>query len=454
MGDVKVLGMGLRQVAEAIRTGQVSGEEVAEAAVRRALEVQGKLHAFVWLDPDRTLEEARRRARQAPQGPLHGVPLTLKDLIAERGAPFTCGSKRRAEVRAESDAEITRRLRQAGAVFLGRAHLHEFAYGVTNDNPHFGPARNPWDPTCSPGGSSGGSAVAVSTGCVFGSVGTDTGGSVRIPAALCGVVGLKPTYELVPRDGVFPLSPSLDHVGPLARKVEDAALLLEVLAARPGRYTAGLNSGVRGLRLGVPSGAYWDVLDPQVAERVEEAVRVLEAEGAHRVGVDFPWEASSAVATALLMVEAASVHAQGMRSDPGGYGADVRERLLVGLVLPAERYVQALRVRRLLARLCRDLWSRVDLLATPTVPIRAPRLGQSVTEVRGTPYDTRSLLTRFTNPFNVLGLPALSVPCGLVDGLPVGLQLIGRPGDEATVLAAGAVYERATGPWLAPPGFP
>ncbi len=449
-----MLELSLRQVAEAIRTGEVSPVEVAEAAIQRALQVQRTLNAFLWLDPQRTLDQARQRARERVQGPLHGVPVTLKDLIAEQGAPFSCGSKLRAQTRAEADAEVTRRLRQAGAVFLGRAHLHEFAYGVTSENPHYGRARNPWDPGRSPGGSSGGSAVAVSTRCVFGSVGTDTGGSVRIPAALCGVVGLKPTYELVPRDGVFPLSPSLDHVGPLARTVEDVAVLLEVLADRPGRYTAGLGSGVRGLRLGVPAGPYWDVVDPQVAERVEEAVRVLEGEGARRVTVEFPWEACSAVATALLMVEAASVHAHAVRAAPEAFGADVRERLLVGLVLPAERYVQALRVRRALARLCGDLWASADLLAVPTVPVPAPTLGQSVTDLGSGTYETRALLTRFTNPFNALGLPALSVPCGVADDLPVGLQLVGRPGDEATVLAAGAAYELAAGPWPAPPGMP
>ncbi len=450
-GAVNPLDLGLRQVAEAVRAGQLSPVEAVEACLRRAEAVQPVLNPFLWLDGERAREQALRLAQRKPAGLLFGVPLTLKDLIAEAGEPFTCGSKLRAGVRAEQDAEVTRRLREAGAVFLGRAHLHEFAYGVSNENPHFGPARNPWDPARSPGGSSGGSAVAVATGCAFGSVGTDTGGSVRIPAALCGVVGLKPTYERVPREGVYPLAPSLDHVGPLARRVEDVAVLLEAMCATPGRYTAALNAGVRGLRVGVPRGEYWQATHVGVAACFQLAVQRLQEEGARPVPVEFPWEAASAVATALLLVEAATVHADALRRQPEAYGQDVRDRLLVGLVVPGERYAQALRVRRVLGRLCRDLWREVDLLATPTVPVPAPALGEVTTEVRGARYDTRSLLTRFTNPFNALGLPAVSVPCGFADGLPVGLQLVGPPWTEDRVLAAAAVWEAVRGPFPPPP---
>lgn len=447
-----LLQLTLAEASARVRRGELSPVDLVEAALRRAQSVQPKLNAFLWLDPERPRAEARRLAGQRPSGALWGIPVTLKDLVAEEGAPFTCGSARRSGVRAERDAEATRRLREAGAVFVGRAHLHEFAYGVSSENPHFGPARNPWDPARSPGGSSGGSAVAVATGCALGSVGTDTGGSVRIPAALCGVVGLKPTYGLVPRDGVFPLAPSLDHVGPMGRSVEDVALLLEVLAGAPGRYTARLGSGLQGLRVGVPGGAFWELASDGVLERFDEAVRVLEREGARRVPVEFPWEAASAAATAVLMVEASWVHLAGLREDPGGFGPDVRERLLVGLVLPAERYVRALTVCRALSRRAADLFAaEVDVLATPTTPTPAPLLGERVTRLGGEERDTRALLTRFTNPFNALGLPALSVPCGLVDGLPVGLQLVGRLGDEETILAVGRAFERARGTFPAPP---
>jgi len=446
---VTVADLTLTRVAAAIRAGELSPVEVAEAVLERAARVQPRLQPFLWLDEERVREQARRLAQQPPRGVLHGVPVTLKDLVAERGAPWTCGSRLRAQVVAREDAEVTRRLREAGAVFVGRAHLHEFAFGVSNENPHFGPCRNPWDPGRSPGGSSGGSAVAVATGCAFGSVGTDTGGSVRIPAALCGVVGCKPTYGLVPGDGVFPLSPSLDHVGPLARTVEDVALLLEVLAGCPGRYAVA-GSGLRGLRVGVPRGGLWEVLHPGVASCVHEALRTLEEDGARCEPVDFPWEAASAVATALLLVEAAALHVDSLRAHPDEYGRDVRERLLVGLGLPAERYARALRVRRVLARASRALWERVDVLATPTVPLPAPRLGEDRTQLAGGFHEIGSLLTRFTNPFNTLGLPAVSVPCGFADGLPVGLQLVGPPWEEARVLSAAWAYERARGTFPQP----
>ncbi len=446
-----LLQLTLSQAGARLRRAELSPQELVEAALARARSVQPHLNAFVWLDPERARAEARGVSARPCSSRLWGIPLTLKDLIAQKDAPFTCGSARRRDVVADRDAEVTRRLREAGVVFVGRAHLHEFAYGVSSENPHFGPARNPWDPRRSPGGSSGGSAVAVATGCVLASVGTDTGGSVRIPAALCGVVGFKPTYGLLSRDGVFPLSPSLDHVGPLARTVEDVAIVLEGLAGAPGRYTA-LDFGAHGLRIGVPEGAFWELAADGVLERFEEAIRLLEREGARRVPVDFPWEAASAVATALLMVEASWVHLEALRQAPESFGPDVRERLLAGLALPAERYVRALSVRRALIRRAQELWrTEVDVLATPTTPIPAPRLGEQVTGLHGQERDTRALLTRFTNPFNALGLPALSVPCGFVDGLPVGLQLVGGPGQEVVVLAAGHAFERARGPFPSPP---
>ncbi len=447
-----LLALTLTEARARVQRKELSPVDLVEAALLRAQGLQPSLNAFLWLDPERARAQTHSLTQHGPSGPLWGIPITLKDVIAEEGAPFTCGSARRLSIRAAQDAEVTRRLRHAGAVFVGRAHLHEFAYGVSNENPHFGPARNPWDLERSPGGSSGGSAVAVATGCVLASVGTDTGGSVRIPAALCGIVGLKPTYGLVPRDGVFPLAPSLDHVGPLGRTVEDVSLLLEVLVDAPDRYTAAFRLPVRGLRVGVPTGPFWELAAEGVLERFEEAVRLLEREGARRVEVSFPWEAASAAATALLMVEASWVHLRELRESLGTYGPDVRERLLVGLAVPGERYVRALSVRRALARRAWDLFrTEVDILATPTTPIPAPRLGEGVTRLQGQARDVRALLTRFTNPFNALGLPALSVPCGFVDGLPVGLQLVAGPGNEALVLAAGSAFERARGPFPTPP---
>ncbi|MDR7568736.1 MAG: amidase, partial [Armatimonadota bacterium] len=450
------LRLSLVQVARAIRHRRISPREVVEAALRRIEETNPVLRAFLFVDA----EVALRRAREAEEaavrgawwGPLHGIPVALKDLIAQEGAPWTCGSPLRQGVVASEDAPVTARLRQAGAVFVGKTHLHEWAYGVSNDNPHFGPARNPWDPVRSPGGSSGGSGVALATGCVYGSVGTDTGGSIRIPAALCGVVGLKPTYGLVPTQGVYPLSWSLDHVGPMARTVDDVALLLEVLTGIPW----GRSARIRGLRVGMLRNFFEGAVDADVARTVASAAETLRHLGAEVAEVRVEGlEAASAVATALLMVEASTGHLRTLRESPHVYGQDVRERLLVGLALGGERYVRARSVRRaLIRRFLEEVFAQVDVLLTPTVPLPAPPLEEETTYLAGKPYNTRALLTRFTNPFNALGFPALSVPCGLVAGLPVGLQVVGRPFGEATLLRVARAYERARGPAPLPPTGP
>jgi len=446
------LGLSLVQVARAIRHRRISPREVVEAALRRIERINPALRAFLSVDPETALQRAREAEQAAVRGawwgPLHGIPIALKDLIAQEGAPWTCGSVLRRDVVAREDAQVTARLRGAGAVFVGRTHLHEWAYGVSNDNPHFGPARNPWDPGRTPGGSSGGSGVALATGCIYGSLGTDTGGSIRIPAALCGIVGLKPTYGLLPTHGVQALSWSLDHVGPMARTVDDVALLLEVLTGTPW----GRSARIRGVRVGVLRTFFEDALDAGMARAVEVALEALRRLGAEveEVRVD-GLEVASAVATTLLMVEASTGHLRTLRETPYAYGQDVRERLLVGLALAGERYVRARSVRRaLIRRFLQEVFPRVDVLVSPTVPVPAPPLEEETTYLSGKPYNTRALLTRFTNPFNALGFPALSVPCGFVAGLPVGLQLVGPPFQEAMLLRVARAYERARGPFPLP----
>ncbi|MDR5684269.1 MAG: amidase [Armatimonadota bacterium] len=445
--------LSLVELAERIRRKDVSPVEATEAALRRIEEVDPTIHAFLSVDAERAMDAARRAeaevATGGARGPLHGVPFALKDLIAQAGAPFTCGSPLRRSVVADRDAEVTARLRAAGAVFVGRTHLHEFAYGVSNNNPHYGPARNPWDPSRVPGGSSGGSAAALASCCIYGSIGTDTGGSIRIPAALCGVCGLKPTSGRLPTVGVYPLSPSLDHVGPMARTVQDLIALWSVIAdgAVPSCQDA-----LRCLRVGVPTAYVWEAVDAEVAGVVRGALRTLEDAGATLVEFVPPeMEATSAAATAILMTEASSTHLQQLRRDPQAYGEDVRHRLLVGLAIPAERYVRALDVRRRLTAAWTDgVLSHVDVVASPTVPVPAPPIGEETTHVAGKPYNTRALLTRLTNPFNALGLPAVSVPCGFARGLPVGLQIVGPPMGDEKVLAVGAAYERHRGVFALP----
>ncbi len=446
------LRLPLVEAARCIRHRRLAPRELVEAVLRRIEGINPRFLAFLSVDPEGALRRAREAeealARGAWWGPLHGIPFALKDLIAQAGAPWTCGSGLRRDTVAAEDAWATACLRSAGAVFVGRTHLHEWAYGVSNNNPHFGPARNPWDPTRSPGGSSGGSAVALATGCAYGSLGTDTGGSVRIPAALCGVVGLKPTYGLVPTQGVYPLSWSLDHVGPMARTVDDVALILEVLTGI--RY--GADEEVRGVRVGFVRDFSEAVLDAGVASAIERALGVLRELGAKVKEVRGEGlSAASAVATVLLMVEASTLHLPLLRSKPDAYGPDVRERLVVGLALSGERYVRARSVRRALVHhFLREVYAEVDVLLTPTVAIPAPPVEEETTSVAGRPYNTRALLTRLTNPFNALGFPALSLPCGFAGGLPVGLQLVGRPFEEAVVLRVGRAYERARGPFPLP----
>lgn len=448
----ELLRLSLVEVAGRTRRRDVSPVEVTEAALRRIEEINPTINAFLSVDADRALESARRAeaeiASGSVRGPLHGVPFALKDLIAEAGAPFTCGSPLRREVVADRDADITARIRAAGAVFVGRAHLHEFAYGVSNNNPHYGPSRNPWDPSRVPGGSSGGSAAALASCCIYGSIGTDTGGSIRIPAALCGVCGLKPTYGRVSTGGVYPVSPSLDTVGPMARTVDD---LIALWSAVSGKEAADKTT-VRGLRIGVPVGYVWDTVDSGVRDVVRRALETFEQAGAVLVEIAPPdLEATAAAATAILMAEASATHLSQLRRDPQAYGEDVRHRLLVGLAIPAERYVRAQEVRRRLAVDWSDrVFSTVQVVATPAVPIPAPPIGEETTEVDGKPYNTRALLTRLTNPLNALGFPALSVPCGSARGLPVGLQIVGPPMQEERVLAVGAAYERLRGPFPTP----
>ncbi len=344
------------------------------------------------------------------------------------------------------------RLRRAGALLLGKLNMHEWAGGATNINPHFGPTANPWDTTRIPGGSSGGSAAAVAAALCAGSLGSDTAGSIRIPSSFCGIVGLKPTYGLASLRGVLPLSWSLDHVGPMTRTVEDAALLLEVIAGhdpadpasvdRPASdYRDALRGGVRGLRLGVPRNYFFDKADPEVVTAVRRAASVLEAGGADVTEVEVPGvEQALAVGIPVMVAEAAAYHEKYLQERPGDYGADVLALLRAGQALTAVDYIKAQRARIDFRRAFEELFTRIDVLLTPTTPITAPTIEQCRTD------PPALALIRCTLPFNLAGVPALSVPCGLSTAeLPIGLQIVGRHFEEATVLRVGAAYEEAGG---------
>lgn len=437
--------------ARAIRERRLSAVELTDALLGRIERLDGRLKSFITV----TADEARAAAHAAdaghsPDGPLRGVPLALKDLYDTAGVRTTGGSRILAERVPGRDATVTARLRAAGAVFLGKLNMHEFAYGVSNSNPHWGICRNPWDEERIPGGSSGGSGAAVAAGLCLGSLGSDTGGSIRIPASLCGITGLKPTYGLVSRAGVLPLAWSLDHVGPMARTVEDCALLLSVIAgpdaADPasahvaaGDYLAELEAGVRGLRIGLPRRYFFEEVDPAVAEAVEAAATLLAREGATVQDVEIEEiELAPIAGSPIIQAEASAYHRRWLRERPEDYGDDVRLRLTTGALLPATAYVDAQRLRGRVREHFRRTLTEVDLLLAPATPVTAPLINEFTADVRAN-------LTRFTFPLNVAGLPTLALPCGFDSaGLPIGMQLTGRPFEDALVLRAGRAYERAT----------
>ena len=405
-----------------------------------------------------TADEAIASARAADRaiasgatGPLTGVPIAIKDLFDTAGVRTTAGSALFRERVPVEDAEVVRRLRSAGAISVGKTSLHEWAFGVTNQNPHFGPARNPWDTTRIPGGSSGGSAAALATAMCYGALGSDTGGSIRIPASLCGVVGLKPTYGRVSVRGVIPLAWTLDHAGPMARTVRDAAVLYHMIAGYDARDPLStdvpvedalphIESGARGLVLGVPRSHFFERADDEVAALVRAATAVLEREGARIAEVPFPAsERLLEAQTAIISADAAAFHAEHLRQHPDQIGADVLERLRRGEAVSGTRYALARHEREILRREVMGLFASVDALVVPTTAIAAPPAeGEDA-------IAQAARLTAMTSPFNLTGLPAISVPCGFTAaGLPVGLQVVAAPWREATVLRIARAYERAT----------
>jgi len=431
----------IRVQARRLRAGRVSPVELVDAYLTR-IRANARLRAFITVDGENAARESRRVAARLARGdrrPLAGVSIAVKDLFATRGLRTTAGSRILRDWVPEADAMTVSRLRAAGAVILGKANLHEFAYGVTNGNPWWGVARNPWDPTRIPGGSSGGSAIAVVSGLAAGALGSDTGGSIRIPAALCGCVGLKPTYGAIPLEGVFPLGFSLDHAGPLTRTVDDARLLFEILAGR--RLSPA--PAASGLTVGVLRGPWLDRVEPGVTERVGAAVDGLRAAGLRVKEVHIPeMEWTPAMQLVTLRAEASAVHARWLRRRSRAYGTDVRLRLRLGMLVSGPEYAAAQRARLKLRDALRQAFSRVDLLALPTTPMVAPPIGLRSIRWRDGSEPVDGALVRLTQPFNLAGLPALSVPCGRSLGLPVGLQLVAPWSEESRLLAVGELVEK------------
>ncbi|MCX5907545.1 MAG: amidase [Deltaproteobacteria bacterium] len=451
----------IAQVAPLIQKRKISPVELTDALLARIQRFQPALNAFITITGDLAREQARKAEKEIVKGEyrgaLHGIPISLKDLFYTAGIRTTAGSKILRNFVPTENAAVVDRLLSAGAVLLGKTNLHEFAYGCTNINPHYGPVRNPWDPSRVPGGSSGGSAVSVCAGLSLASLGTDTGGSIRIPAAACGVVGLKPSYGLVPLHGVIPLAFSLDHAGPICRCVEDAAILLGVIAGYDPRDHSSLQAevrvslrnrekGIRGLRVGVPKQYFYDRLQNDVRRALLAAHRVFEKLGAQVRPVDLKdMNETASLAGEITVAEATSYHWDWLQKRPGDYGPDVRTRMKQGEKQLTLTYLQAQKKRQAYADTFRKALETVDLLAVPTLPVVAPPIDAEEVRMGRFTENVRTALLRFTRPGNLTGLPAISIPCGFSsENLPIGLQLIGRFLEEETVLQAAHAYEQAT----------
>src|SRR6267143_1335889 len=433
----------LVQIAGSLRRRQVSPVELVDAFTRR-IEAAAGLRAYITQPDERArgaAQRAERRLSRGESGALLGVPIAVKDLFQTRAMRTTAGSRILHDWIPTRDADAVARLRAAGAIIFGKTNLHEFAYGVTTANPWWGVARNPYDSRRSPGGSSGGSAIAVVAGLCAGAVGSDTGGSIRVPASLCGCVGLKPTFGLIALDGTFPLGWALDHAGPLARTVGDAGVLLDVMtdmdAGRRARRTA-----TRGLRVGVLRGSIVQRVQPRIARQVDAAAAALRRRGLRVREVSVP-EMEWTVATQLvtLRAEASAVHSRWIRTRPRAYGSDVRTRLQLGALVAGADYVVAQQMRGRLRAAMGRVFQEVDVLLLPATPITAPLVGERTVRWRSGEEPVDGALVRLTAPFNLTGLPALSVPFGRAAGLPVGVQVVGQWMDEARVLAVGRLIE-------------
>ena len=447
--------LSLAEAADLIAKREISSEDLAEAHLDRISIWEPRLNSFITQTPEAALDRAREADAEIQsgiyRGPLHGIPIALKDLYETRGVATTAGSLFFKDWVPKVNAGVVDRLNAAGAINLGKLNMHEIALGVTNNNPHFGACHNPWDLERTPGGSSGGSGAALAAGFCMGSLGSDTGGSIRIPASLCGVVGLKPTYGRVSLRGVVPLSWNLDHPGPMARRTRDAALLFQVIAGYDPEdpssadmgvpdYSVQLMGGVRGWRIALAEDDFFNKADDQVLAAVKKAAEVFASLGAKIEIVQFEGAYEAAKNNGLMVTsDAAAFHRERLKEEADKFGVDIRQRLETGAAYSSSEYSTARRSQTVLRRKFTEFFREYDLLLTATTPIAAPPLeGPDAVQQAAT-------LTRFTAPFNFTGLPAISVPCGFTDqGLPVGLQLVTRPWGEVALLRATQAFESAT----------
>lgn len=444
--------LSITQASELIRSGTLSPSDLVGAYFERIRRLNGRLNAFVTLTEEDAVAHARALEAELAsgrwRGPLHGIPIALKDNIDTAGVLTTAASAVFAERIPDEDAEVVTRLREAGAIILGKLNMHEFAYGGTSAVSHFGPVRNPWDMARIPGGSSGGSGAAVAARLCAGALGTDTGGSIRIPAAHCGIVGLKPTYGLASIRGIIPLSVSLDHVGPMCRTVADSALILQALAGYDPRgiasiradvptYSSALQRSTSALRVGVPRTLFYDNVDPQILDATERALSVLSELTASTQDVELPARPQARP----VLVEAYGYHAEYLEERRDLYAASTLERIVGGADVPATDYAEVLYQLKLGRKAIAEVFEDVDVLITPTLA----QLPVTIEAALESPLEVTQILIRNPAPFNYYGIPTISIPCGFSrEGLPIGLQISGRTLGELEVLALAHAYEQAT----------
>jgi aspartyl-tRNA(Asn)/glutamyl-tRNA(Gln) amidotransferase subunit A len=455
--------LSLTEAAEAVRTGDATATELLDACLANIEAANPQVNATIWLDREGAAAAARAADAAvrscAPLGPLHGIPLAHKDMYYQAGKPCTCGSALRKDFVPDTTATVIERMSAAGAFTFGGLNMAEFAQNPTGHNAHYGDCHNPWSLPYITGGSSSGSGAGVASRFTYAALGSDTGGSIRLPASACGVTGIKPTQTRVSRAGVMPLSFSHDNVGPLARTARDCARVLRVIAGHDERaptsarvpvpdYEAALDGDLRGLRIGLPTNYFRDDADAEVLDVVERATEVLAARGATVRRIALPhMDAVAAYGGIVSRVEGAAIHARWMRDAPQDYAVHLSARLYGGYAIPGAYYVESLSRRGpILKAFAAEVFSAVDVLATPTIRFRLPTLAE--TDIDKGPPGTEEkfmAISAYTRPFNYLGLPAVSLPCGFdANGLPIGLQIAGRPFAEARILRAADAYQRDT----------
>jgi aspartyl-tRNA(Asn)/glutamyl-tRNA(Gln) amidotransferase subunit A len=460
-GSTEIYSLSAGQLARLIRKKEISPLDVIKAYFSRIEALEPTLNSFITLMSEQAMNDARKAEKEIQKGrylgPLHGIPFGLKDLYYVKGLRNTSGSKIFDRFIPDFDSTIVLRLKAAGAILLGKLNLHPFAYGVTGENEEYGHMHNPWNPALITGGSSGGSASAVASGECALAMGSDTGGSIRIPSAFCGLVGFKPTYGRISRYGMTALAWSQDHSGPMAQTVEDCASAMNAIAGYDSNdptsanlpvpdFTKALTGHVKGLRIGVVKEFIEAPIESQVKECVLKAIDKLKELGASISEISWPlYRYAMAIASTIQMAEATAYHSRLIRENASKIYPPVRLRLEAGIFISATDYIQAQRARLLFYRQSLDLFKGVDVLAGPTAPVTAFPIGKTSLKIGNQNLNVVSLLTQYTRPFNLNGFPTITVPCGFSnDGLPIGLQLVGRPFNEETVLQVAHAYEQAT----------